>query len=59
MCVHPFKDLVISGESSVNPNIHIWNAFNREPIRIIKTMHKGGILKINVSRCGSYIVTIG
>jgi WD40 repeat protein len=53
------KCFVATGESANRPTIHIWNIFNTEPLKILKTNHKQGIYDIMFSRDSSLIVSIG
>ena len=53
------KCFVATGESASKPSIHVWNIFNLEPLKIIKTNHKNGIYDLIFSRDSSLIVSIG
>jgi WD40 repeat protein len=56
--MHPLKYLVASSGISNDPTIHIWNVINCEVIRVLKTHHKNGILKLEFSRDSSLLVSI-
>lgn len=53
------KCFVATGESATHPTIHIWNIFNTEPLKVLKTNHRNGIYDIVFSRDSSLIVSIG
>jgi WD40 repeat protein len=53
------KCFVATGESSSRPCIHVWNVFNTEPLKILKTNHRNGIYDLVFSRDSSLIVSIG
>lgn len=57
--IHPEKVIVASGEVSESPCIHIWNHKNTEQLKVIKTNHRNGILKLKFSDDGEYIVSVG
>ena len=59
LAIHPLKCFVATGESAPRPTIHIWNVFNTEPVKIIKTNHKNGIYDLMFSRDSSLIVSVG
>lgn len=42
LIVHSLKYIVATGEASSKPTIHIWNALNCEPLRVLNTFHKNG-----------------
>lgn len=48
-----------SGEASVRPSIHIWDVRSLEPLRILKTFHKNGILQTVFSEDGEFIISLG
>lgn len=59
LAIHPMKCFVATGESAPKPCIHVWNVFNTEPFKILKTNHKNGIYDLVFSRDSSLIVSIG
>lgn len=48
-----------TGESSPTPSVHIWSLTTLEPLKIIKTFHKNGILNMQFSKDGVYLITVG
>ncbi|CAD8183513.1 unnamed protein product [Paramecium pentaurelia] len=59
LAIHPLKCFVATGESAPRPCIHVWNVFNTEPVKIIRTNHKNGIYDLVFSRDSLFIVSIG
>ncbi|KAL4497254.1 hypothetical protein ABPG72_011189 [Tetrahymena utriculariae] len=61
IAIHPLKFFVATGESAQNPKIHIWNVFNPEPFKILKTYHKNGIIHMTFSRDrdSSLLISVG
>ena len=49
MDIHRSKKIVATGEASINPEIHIFDATNQKNLRIINTFHKTGILMLKFS----------
>ncbi|EGR29518.1 PH domain protein [Ichthyophthirius multifiliis] len=59
MVVQQLKFIVATGEAASKPSIHIWNVLNCEPLKILPTFHKNGIVTIAFSQNSSIIVSIG
>lgn len=61
LAIHPLKFFVATGESSHSPKIHVWNVFNPEPFKVLKTYHKNGIIHITFSRDrdSSLLISVG
>jgi len=50
---------VATGETSPSPCVHVWSLTTLEPLKIIKTFHKNGILNAQFSKDGVFLITIG
>mmetsp|Transcript_9178 Transcript_9178/g.8080 ORF Transcript_9178/g.8080 Transcript_9178/m.8080 type:complete len:293 (+) Transcript_9178:674-1552(+) len=56
---HPSRLIIATGESAPSPSIHIWNILTLEPLKIVKTDHKNGILTMSFSHDGVLLASCG
>lgn len=58
LTLHPIYKLAASGEIAFYPKIHIWNTTSCFNVSIIQTYHEKGVLLIDFSFFGSFILSV-
>lgn len=57
---HPkFKNVVASGQLGQPPCIHVWDAYSKETLSILKSVHEKGVCSIDFSGSGRYLASAG
>ena len=59
MDVNVTGKLVATGELSLDPELHIWNATTACGVSVIKGIHRRGITSICFTSCNHYLITLG
>lgn len=54
-----FKNIVATGQVGTKPDIHIWHALTRETLSILSGLHENGVMSLNFSSSGKFLVSIG